>query len=133
MNRAPVNIVAQILYGHDLVTKQQQHFTGIISICKAKLQLSYSCFVDEESNSVICLSSHSKQCMWIWRDVGLDLFDSKACTLNCRGPAPAGSRGSLRMDGVGERDRERDGETKLRWSRSVTLFFKKSFYTLGCT
>ena len=82
VNRATINIVVQILYGHDLVTKQQQHFTGIISIFKPKLQSSYSCFMDEESNSVICLSLHSKQCMWMWRHVDLDLFDSKACTLN---------------------------------------------------
>ena len=60
-------------------------------------------------------------------------YDNPKPKVLCQGPAPAGSRGSLRMDGVGERDRERDGETKLRWSRSVTLFFKKSFYTLGCT
>ena len=66
VNRATINIVVQILYGHDLVTKQQQHFTGIISILKPKLQSSYSCFMDEESNSVICLSLHSKQCMWMW-------------------------------------------------------------------
>ena len=28
----------------------------------------------------------------------------------CRGPAPAGSRGTLRMNGVGEREREREKE-----------------------
>ena len=71
VNRATINIVVQILYGHDLVTKQQQHFTGIISILKPKLQSSYSCFMDEESNSVICLSLHSKQCMWMWIQIYL--------------------------------------------------------------
>ena len=28
----------------------------------------------------------------------------------CQGPAPAGSRGSLRMDGIGEREREIRGD-----------------------
>ena len=55
------------------------------------------------------------------------LWTLSFCFFFCQGPAPAGSRGSLRMDGVGERDRERDGETKLRWSRSVTLFLKRAF------
>ena len=53
------------------------------------------------------------------------------------GPAPAGSRGSLRMDGVGERERERKRETgrpSLGGTGLVCNFiFKKSFYTLGCT
>ena len=32
----------------------------------------------------------------------------------CRGPAPAGSRGTLRMNGVGERERERERERETR-------------------
>ena len=34
--------------------------------------------------------------------------------LPCRGPASAGSRGTLRMNGIGERDRDRDRERETR-------------------
>ena len=49
----------------------------------------------------------------------------------CRGPAPAGSRGTLRMTASWIREREREkewhGETKLRWTRPITLFSKGTF------
>ena len=52
----------------------------------------------------------------------------------CRGPASAGSRGTLRMNGVGEKKRER--ETRLEVCSSLaesgkSLFFYHSFYILS--
>ena len=61
---------------------------------------------------------------------------------NCWGPAPAGSRGTLRRDGFGirkerqrERERERERE-RMTWgdqalvSEAHNFIFKRNFYTL---
>ena len=37
--------------------------------------------------------------------------------LSCRGPAPAGSRGTLRMNGVGERETRRTGLDRAKAAR----------------
>ena len=49
--------------------------------------------------------------------------------VDCRGPDPTWSWGTLRMDGAGERERESEwhGETKLQWVRPITLFSKGAF------
>ena len=52
-----------------------------------------------------------------------------------RGPAPAGSRGTLRMDSVGE-ERERERMTQgdqPSVSEARHFIFRGSFYTLSCT
>ena len=49
-----------------------------------------------------------------------------ACSMvaQCRGPASAGSRGTLRMNGVGERKRERERETRQGVQQSLAnLYF----------
>ena len=48
----------------------------------------------------------------------------------CRGPAPAGSRGTLRMNGVGEKKRERERERPdqdMQQSLAVALFIIVAF------
>ena len=40
-------------------------------------------------------------------------------TIHCRGPASAGSRGTLRMNGVGEKKREKTRETSLDRAKSA--------------
>ena len=51
--------------------------------------------------------------------------------LPCRGPASAGSRGTLRMNGIGERDRDRDRERDqtggVQQSLANILFFTVAF------
>ena len=54
------------------------------------------------------------QLLWkgLWRclqKLKIELaYDSDTKETTCRGPASAGSRGTLRMNGVGERERDRD-------------------------
>ena len=48
----------------------------------------------------------------------------------CRGPAPAGSKGTLRMDGV-SKWMTPGGQALVNEARN--LIFKRSFYILTCT
>ena len=70
---------------------------------------------------------------------------SEFLKMACRGPAPAGSRGTLRMNGVGEREtrrtsldraksarererkKERDQTRNIQQSLAVALFFTIAF------
>ena len=49
----------------------------------------------------------------------------------CQGPAPAGSRGTLRMNGVGKRERKRNRERETRLGCAAesgnALFFTLAF------
>ena len=40
----------------------------------------------------------------VFKSRDIHYFAKKICIVKCQGPAPAGSKDTLRMDGVGERD-----------------------------